>query len=226
MLYSKNHDFFSTNTRLNQNFTQATKILIKDRVFISINSKLNYYFKSISSNLKLDVGYTKSEFKNIINDVNVRNVISNNYGFGLELRSGFEGFFNYHIGKKWNRNEVEIMNNSFANNVSFLDLYFVVNKKLDFQFLLERYYFGNSETYKTYNFLDFDARCKLVKNKLTLVITGKNLFNMKKFTDFSISDIGNSTTEYRLLPRFVLLKMEYRFQHNQRQKLKKHSNEN
>ncbi|WP_336127846.1 carboxypeptidase-like regulatory domain-containing protein [Mesoflavibacter sp. CH_XMU1422-2] len=212
IIYSKNHDFFSTNTTIEQNFTQASKILIEDREFLSINSKLDYYFKFISSNLKLDLGYTKSEFKNIVNNSNLRLVTSNNYNYGLELRSGFKGIFNYHIGTKWTTTEIETtINNSFTDNVSFLDLSFVFNKKFDIQLQSERYYFGNLQTDNTYYFLDFDARYKLIENKLTLGLTGKNLFNTERFRNFSISDIGTSTTEYRLLPRFVLLKLEYRF---------------
>ncbi|WP_303541284.1 MULTISPECIES: carboxypeptidase-like regulatory domain-containing protein [unclassified Cellulophaga] len=212
IIYSKNHDFFSTNTSIQQNFTQAEKILIKDREFISINSKLDYYFKFISSNLKVDLGYTKSEFKNIVNNSNLRLVTSNNYNYGLELRSGFKGIFNYHIGTKWTTTEIETtINNSFTDNVSFLDLSFIFNKSLDFQLQSEHYYFGNLQTDNTYHFLDFDARYKLIENKLTVGLTAKNLFNTERFRNFSISDIETSTTEYRLLPRFVLLKLEYRF---------------
>jgi hypothetical protein len=212
ILYSKNHDFFSTNTFINQNFTQSEKILIKDREFISINSKLDYYFKSISSNLKLDIGFTKSEFKNSVNNSDLREVTSNNYIYGIELRSGFRGVFNYHFGTKWNTTEIlTTIKNSSTDNVSFLDLSFVFTEKFDVQLQSERYFFGNLQTDNTYYFLDFEARYKLIKNKLTLGLTGKNLFNTKKFRNFSVSDIGTSTTEYRLLPRFVLLKMEYRF---------------
>lgn len=100
ILYSKNHDFFSTNSIIQQNFTQTEKILIKDREFVSIKTELNYYFKFISSNLKVDLGYAKSEFKNIINNSNLRLITSNNYDYGLELRSAFKGIFNYHIGTK------------------------------------------------------------------------------------------------------------------------------
>ena len=212
ILYNKNHDFFSTNTELNQNFSRSEKILIKDRELIIINSKLDYYFKSISSNLKLDLGYTKSNFNNIVNNSNLRKVTSNNYNYGLELRSGFSEVFNYHIGTKWNTTEIiTTINNSFTDNVSFIDLSFILNKKLDFQVQSERYYFGNFQTDNEYYFLDFDARYKLIENKLTLGLTGKNLFNSKKFKVFSVSDIGTSTTEYRLLSRFVLMKLEYRF---------------
>jgi hypothetical protein len=212
IIYTKNYDFFSTNTTIKQNFTQAEKILIKDREFVSINSKVDYYFKFISSNLKVDLGYTKSEFKNIVNNSNLRLVISNNYNYGLELRSGFKGLFNYHVGAKWTATEIETtISNSFTDNVSFLDLSFIFNENLDFQLQSERYYFGNLQTDNTYYFLDFDIRYKLIENKLTLGLTGKNLFNTETFRNFSISDIGTSTTEYRLLPRFMLLKLEYRF---------------
>jgi outer membrane receptor protein involved in Fe transport len=95
--------------------------------------------------------------------------------------------------------------------VSFLDLSVVFNDKFDVQMQSEFYYFGNLETDNTYYFLDFDVRYKLIENKLTLGLSAKNLFNTERFRSFSISDIGFSTTEYRLLPRFVLLKMEYRF---------------
>jgi hypothetical protein len=212
ILYNNNHDFFSNNTILNQNLIQTEKILIKNSESINLNLNLDYYFKFISSNLKVDLGYTKSEFKNIVNNSNLRLVTSNNYNYGLELRSGFKGIFNYHIGTKWLTTEIETtINNSFTDNVSFLDLSFIFNKNLNFQLQSERYYFGNLQTDNTYYFLDFDARYKLVENKLTLGLTGKNLFNTEKFRNFSISDIGTSTTEYRLLPRFVLLKLEYRF---------------
>ena len=212
ILYNNNHDFFSNNTILNQNLIQTEKILIKNSESINLNLNLDYYFKFISSNLKVDLGYTKSDFKNIVNNSNLRLVTSNNYNYGLELRSGFKGIFNYHIGTKWLTTEIETtINNSFTDNVSFLDLSFIFNKNLNFQLQSERYYFGNLQTDNTYYFLDFDARYKLVENKLTLGLTGKNLFNTEKFRNFSISDIGTSTTEYRLLPRFVLLKLEYRF---------------
>jgi hypothetical protein len=214
IFYNKNFDFFSSNTLINQNFTQSEKIVIKDRELLSISSKFDYYFKKISSNLKLDLGYSKSNYKNVINNSNLREVTSNNYNYGLELRSGFKGIFNYHIGTKWTTNKIETstIKNSFTDNISFLDVSLVFNDKFNMQFQTERYFFGNlDKNNNTYYFLDFDARYTIKKNKLTLALTGKNLFNTEKFRIFSISDISTSTTEYRLLERFVLLKMEYRF---------------
>lgn len=212
LMYTKNYDFFSSNSIIQQNYTKAEKIVVKDREYIGINSKIDYYFKSISSNLKLDVGYTKSEFKNSVNNTGLRKVTSNNYNYGVNLRSGFRGFFNYHFGTKWNTSQIQsTIKNSFTNNKSFLDLSFVFNKKINAQIQSERYYFGNLKKDAIYNFIDVSATYNLIENKLTLYLTGKNLLNTKKFKSFSISDIGTSTTEYRLLPRFALLKLKYRF---------------
>lgn len=212
LLYSKNHDFFSTNSLIDQNFTQTEKILIKDREIVSFNSKLDYFFKFISSNLKLDLGYSESEFKNIVNNSKLRQVKSNNYNYGLEIRSGFKGVFNYHFGVKWSTTEIKTtVKKSFTDNISFLDLSFVFNDNFDVQLQAERYYFGNLGIDRIYCFLDCVASYKLIEKKLMLGLSGKNLLNTEKFRNFSISDIGSSTTEYRLLPRFLLLNMEYRF---------------
>jgi len=158
------------------------------------------------------LGYSKSEFKNIVNHSDLRQVISNNYNYGVELRSGFSGIFNYHIGTKWTTTQMETtIKDSFTNNMSFLDLSFVFSKTFNFQLQSERYYFGNLHTDNTYYFLDFDVGYKIIENKWALSLIGKNVFNTKTFRTYSVSDIGGTTTEYRLLPRYVLLKMEYRF---------------
>ncbi|MFN5772909.1 carboxypeptidase-like regulatory domain-containing protein, partial [Flavobacterium sp.] len=62
VLYSKNNDFFSTNSIIAQNFSQSEKIIIKDREFLSISSSIDRYFKPIKSNLKINLGATKTNF--------------------------------------------------------------------------------------------------------------------------------------------------------------------
>ncbi len=212
LIYNKNHDFFSTNSIITQNYAQTEKILIKDNSFLSINTNLDYYFNFISSNLKLELGYSENNFKNIINNSNLREIKSKTYNYGFEMRSGFSGIFNYHFGSKWNTNTITTtLKNTYTDNTSFSDLSFVFSDKFDIEVQSERYFFGNLENDNTYYFLDAESRYEILKDKLTLSVSGKNLFNTKTFRNFSISDFGSSTTEYRLLPRYVLLKIEYRF---------------
>jgi hypothetical protein len=213
IVYSKNNNFFSTNSIIAQNFSQSEKIIIKDREFLSISSSIDRYFRPIKSNLKINLGATKTNFKNIVNNSNLREIKQFNADYGFELRSGFRGFFNYHIGSKWNYNEVEttIINN-FTDNMSFLDLSFMFSDKFNIQVQSERYFFGNLDKENNkYYFLDLEARYVFKENKLTFFLSGNNLFNTETFRNYSISDINISQTEYRLMPRYVLLKLEYRF---------------
>lgn len=213
ILYSKNNDFFSTNSVITQNYSQSEKIIIKDREFLSISSSIDRYFKPIKSNLKINLGATKTNFKNSVNNSNLREVKNFNADYGFELRSGFRGFFNYHIGSKWNYNQVETtIKNNFTNNMSFLDLSLIFSDKFNIQVQSERYFFGNLDKENNkYYFLDLETRYVIKENKLTFSLSGNNLFNTEKFRSYSISDINISKTEYRLMPRYVLLKMEYRF---------------
>ncbi|WP_369692190.1 hypothetical protein [Formosa haliotis] len=211
-VYTKNHDFLSTQSVVEQNYSQSEKIRIHDRSFFTISSKLDYYYKSISSNLKLDLGYTKSEFKNSVNNSALRQVTSHNYNYGFELRSGFKGPFNYHLGTKWITSRIETtITNSFTDVVSFIDLTFMFSEIVDVHLQSERYYFGSLTSKNEYYFLDFEANYQVIQSKLKLRLTGKNLCNTKSFRNYTVSDIGTSSTEYRLLPRFVLLGLEYRF---------------
>ena len=213
ILYSKNNDFFSNNSIITQNFLQSEKTIIKDRELLSMSSNIDRYFKTIKSNLKINLGATKTNFKNIVNNSNLREVKNFNADYGFELRSGFRGFFNYHIGSKWNYNEVETTTkNSFTDNMSFLDLSFMFSDKFNIQVQSERYFFGNlDKDNNKYYFLDLEARYLVKENKLTFFLSGNNLFNTETFRNYSISDINISQTEYRLMPRYLLLKMEYRF---------------
>lgn len=213
VVFSKDNDFFSTNTLVAQNFSQTEKILIKDRELLTFSSNIDRYYKSISSNLKLTFSGSKSNFKNIVNDSELREIKINSLNYGVELRSSFRGIFNYHIGSKWNYNEVKTtLANSFTNNITFLDLFFVMNDKLNFQIQTERYFFGNLDNNSNkYYFMDLESRYTIKENKLTFSLSGNNLFNTETFRSYNINDISISKTEYLLQPRYILLKMEYRF---------------
>jgi len=56
-----------------------------------------------------------------------------------------------------------------------------------------------------------EARYTVKENKFTFFLSGNNLLNVETFRNYSISDINISQTEHRLMPRYVLLKMELRF---------------
>jgi hypothetical protein len=100
----------------------------------------------------------------------------------------------------------------FTDNISFLDLSLALSKKFEIQLETERYLFGSlDKDNNKYYFLDLDFRYTVKENKLSFTLTGQNLLDTKTFRNYSIDDISISKTEFRLLPRIILLKAEYRF---------------
>jgi len=213
ILYTKNNNFYSTNSTITQNYTQFNKIIVKDRNIVSIGSNIDRYFKSIKSTFKINIGMSETNFKNVVNNSNLREVKNFNLTYGLEMRSSFSGIFNYNIGSKWNYNQIKSTTiNSNLDNMSFIDLTFIFNDKFNIQLQTERYIFGNlNKDINKYYFLDIDARYVIKQNKLTLFLSGNNLFDTRIFRNISITDISINRLEYKLQPRFLLLKIEYRF---------------
>lgn len=205
------HDYFSTHAFVEQNFVQSEKILAKGRRFVFANSRLDFYMPVILSNLRLDLGYTGFEFQNKVNDSELRDVQSHNYNVGLEVRSVFGKGFNYHAGSRWSISNVRTLQaNSFSKNVTFLDLSVVLHR-FDAQLTCERHYLGQLQPDNTFYFIDVQARYKLIDDKLSIGIEGRNLADIDTYRAFSVNDLGSTTTTYRLLPRFVLLSAEFRF---------------
>ena len=204
---------FSTNTILTQNYSQFEKVLFNNREFLTFFSNIERYFKPISSNFKITVDGSKSNYKNSVNNSDLREINNNSLNYGFEIRSGFKGILNYHIGSKWNYNEIKTTNtNSYTNTMTFIDLSFVINERLNFQIQTERYHFGNlDKDSNKYYFMDLEARYTTPSGKLHFSLSGNNLFNTATFRSYSINDISISKTEYRLQPRYLLLKMEFRF---------------
>lgn len=209
--YIKNHNFISTSTNLTQNYSQASTIILKNREVFNLSTNIDRYFKIIASNVKCNVETAVSNYKNKVNavDLEIKNKL---VSYGFEARSGFRGIFNYHLGFQNNYNEIKASGvNSYTDTVTFLDLYFKINKKINLQLQGERYYFGNLENAtNSYYFADAEIRFD-AKEKLTFFITANNLMNTKVFRDYSITDISTSKTEYKLQPRYIMLKLEFRF---------------
>jgi hypothetical protein len=213
IIYIINNEFLSTNNIVFPNYAVSEKIIVKGRKFLNISSNLDYYVKLIKSNFKLSVAHTYIYFKNIVNGSDLREVQNFSTEYGFEMRSGFKGIFNYHFGSKWSQNKVKSnTENYFINSMSFFDLSLNLSKKANIQLQCERYYFGseNSNT-NVYYFLDLEARYVVKNNKITFFLSGNNLFNKDSFTNFSINDISISRTQFRLQPRYLLIKIEYRF---------------
>lgn len=211
--YNLNDRFLTNNSFISQNFAFSENILLNDKKTVAVTTNINKYFRVIQSSLKFNLNYSNSDFKNIINNSDVRDINNTNYLVGFEVNSAFNGFFNYSIGSSWNYNRVKTnFTNDFLNNSMFATFNFEISDKFNIDLENERYYFGAlSKNNNTYYFVDLQAKYNLIENKLSISLVGNNLTNTKNFKNYTINDFSTNFTEIRLLERFLMLKMEFKF---------------
>lgn len=210
--YSYADEYFSTKSVLSQNYSVSEPIVLNNRSMIFYRLNADYYFKPIKSNFKFTFGGNSSQFQNYVNDSEIRDITSTSVNYGLEIRSGFNGIFNYHIGTKWDYSQFKTTSTSdYINNRIFLNLTFRFSKELYATLHSERYYFGNlTQNKKDFYFSDLNIDYK-VNEKLRLSFILNNIFNTDTFVSYSLTDISVSETSYRLIPQYALLKAEWRF---------------
>ncbi|MDN3706782.1 DUF2012 domain-containing protein [Myroides ceti] len=210
--YGFSDEYFSSQTILAQNYTVSTPIVLKDQSMIYYNLNTDYYFKPIKTNMKIVFGGTSSQYQNYVNESDIRDITSTSINYGMELRSGFSGIFNYHFGTKWDYNKFETTNVfDYTNNRTFVNLNFRFSKKLYAVLQSERYYFGNlSQNKKDFYFSDLNIDYR-PNEKISLRFAVNNIFNTDTFVSYSLTDISISETNYKLIPRYALLRAEFRF---------------
>jgi len=208
LTHIKDHNFLTTNSTINQNFTKSNQIIANNKESLILNVNLDYYLSSLLNNLKFKFNYTSADYKNIINESNLRQFETSTYNIEFQIRSGFKGIFNYHIGSKIVKSHIKSdFNSRNTNLIHFIDLNFNFNKKLCIDLKSENYVLENNDKYY---FIDVDLKYKLIQNKLDISLIGRNLSNTNKYRYLSISDIGNNITEHKLIPRYLLLSLSYK----------------
>lgn len=209
--YTNYHDYLISYNLISQEYSLNNKIIMKNKNDLATKLNVDFYILAIKSNLKLTGTYFFSNYLSGANSLSLVNVKMNNYNFGIELRSAWRKL-NYHLGSRWNFNHItSASSSSVTNNVSFLDLNYNINKKLNFQLKTEKYYFGNwSGNTKNYYFADFNM-LYMMNEKLNFKLQMNNLFNTEYFLDYQLSDFYTSETKYRLLPRLISIGAEYSF---------------
>ena len=210
--YTRRNDYLSSKSVITSEVEKVEKIIFENQDLLNISSSLDQYLKFLSSNLKLKAGYSSTAFKSVVNNT-LRDVKADNYSLGFEFKTAFSSPFNFHLGSEWMKSEIS-STGSFgtSRNFSFLDLMYTPKTKLTFSLRTEAYHqdnsFSNSEPIF---FLNFDARYSIIKNKLSLQLHGQNLTNTKSYTDSFVNEISSVETSYKLIPRYILLKIDYRF---------------
>lgn len=211
-LYLKYFNFFASNYILQKNYTQIEKIKVKNKMLFSFSSDLSFALKKIKNNLKVDVGFSASTYKNQVNSGPIINFKADSYNWGMELHSVFDGFFNYEIGANWAISKIKSTETKLtADNASFAKVTAKISDKINLAIRSELYRFSFEHKKMQYSFVDFNANYIIKKNKINIGISGKNLTNTLKYVSQSISDIVIYSRSYHLRPRMLIFNTEFNF---------------
>lgn len=210
--YTHRNDYISTKSDITADIEEVEKSIFKDQELLNMNGSIDQFIDPLSSNIKLKGGVSHSQFDNIVNN-NINHIEAWNSQFGFEYKSAFFGSFNFHLGSEWFYSHITSAKDfTSSRNLTFLDLNLNVHPKTSFSFRSEAYFFNDEiNTCKPYYFLDFDVRYTIKKNKMSVQLHGENLLNTDRFTNSFVTDISSNQSEYRIIPRYLLLKFNYRF---------------
>ncbi len=210
VLSNWNNKYNTTNTLVNNTYANSISTLDKNKKSISFNTDIDHFIKPVSNNIKITFSVNSGEYRDMINNT-FRLVNSFEINYGLEFRSIFKSFFNYHIGTKWGYSQFKTpVISSFNSNFTFLDFNLKFNKNLFLKFSIERFLFTNLSN-KTFYFSDLNLNYTIPKSRIELSGTVNNIFNSQNFIKTYASDLGLFSESYRLLPRFALVRIRFKF---------------
>lgn len=207
---------FLSNSNIDQDITNIKySYLPVNNNSLNAEFNVNKYVPFLKSTTKLKFNYSLSNYKNIVNNSDLRNNQGKIYNAEFNLKTAFRSFINFennlsytkNISSTHNNNDIivnESLNNSF-------DLILKPSKNI-FLLFTSDYFIPNYGTKtKNYMFLDLSLRYFLNDNGLEFNFYIKNLLNEKNFEEFLVSDISSSVLKTSLLPNYYLISISYDF---------------
>lgn len=210
--YSKQTDAIRYRNTLEKNSALTEAFAMKGGDRLNFNFSSHFVIKRLKGSIMLDVKAGKFNYYNIVNDSGLRKNASYNQNYNLSWRSNFKGAFDFNIGTDWSFSQTK-SEQTFRNSTknSFLDLMFKQGEYFILKIRTEHYNFGGQNKYNNYFFNDIESSYFFKDKKYIIGLNARNLFNVKTFTSYAISDYGYSSSSYRLLPRYILISFKLRF---------------
>jgi len=213
--YQKETGNFFTSSMINENTTRINYFFLpQDNSSWNFNFLVTKYIPFLESTIKLSSNYSISEYKNSINNSELRNNKSQFLYTKLFAKTALDGFINFEntinltesISKSKNSNKFtnRYLNNRFAIILKPAKKWFVL--------LSSDYFLPNREnTSEDYIFLDASIRHRPKNKKFEFNFVAKNLLNEDNFEQIQTSDFSTNIYSTNILPRYFLFNVSYNF---------------
>jgi hypothetical protein len=213
--FQKSTGNFFTNSNITENITQTEYFYLPQ-----VNSnwqmkvQMSKYIPYIESTVKLTSNYSISNFRNVINNSELRQNqrwFLNNaffYKTAFDIPMNIENTFAWQYTNSKNENKQSFINNSWRNNFKII---IKPSKKWVFVFSSD-YYLPDSNR-KDEHFLFLDAILKHIpkSKKWQASFVMRNLTNEEIIEQVITSDISTTIFRSNLLPRYLILNLVWGF---------------
>lgn len=207
--YIKSNTFIGSNLVIAPDYLLSFAEAFPENESLLTNTQINWYFKPLKTNIKLILNGSISSYQNRINGSGIRRLTTRLVSPEVQWRTILTDNFNFNAGTKVD--VVKVIggsNSSIITSNSFADFSYSYTKKINSSLKIERYVINKNTRY---SFINFETSYEVKENKLKFSLSGDNLLNTKFFTSRNITDFTSSLLSYRIQPRFVMLRCEYRF---------------
>ncbi|WP_293939175.1 TonB-dependent receptor [Sphingobacterium sp. UBA5996] len=207
-------DYVGISSRLDPNFSLVQQVLLKDKKSSYFKGDFNYYLRAVHGNFRLDLGMNATDYANLVEGVGSRRIRAASYDYGLSFRSAWNSKLNIYMGYTLQHVNYRTEGKLILNNSrGFLNVFFSMSKNIHCNLKNESYRFGSliGQKSKIYHFSDFTLSYEMRKHRTRFNIIAKNIFNTQFFRNVELTDLYNSSTEYRLLPRYISFGLDISF---------------
>ena len=208
---NQNGGFFA-NSKINEAINRTAYFYLPvDTKTKNFHFNITKYVPFLNSTIKSRTFYSFGNYKNIVNDSDLRNNKTQFLNSELFIKSSFDTNLNFENEIIYNSNTT--IGDFKFNNVNLQNkfkLIFTPTKDLFATFSMDHFIPDLNNQSKSLMFLDTTVSYFLKKN-LELKVNGKNLTNENIFSVIQNSDTSSNKNTMWLLPRYFLLGLDWSF---------------
>ena len=220
VFYFSNSGGYRNNLSVNPFFyvSEKTKNIFPNNS-TNISASIERYFKKIYLRIKLTPRMAFGSYYNTLNGSDIRKSETINTGTDISIRSGYLKWFNFHAGASLSVYNVKTKFLESVSDVqsktvsSFVDFYLRFNKNFLGKINNEFYYAQSPNTLpQKYLFANASLTYFNPTNqKWNFTFSLNNILNTSSFNLTSINDFSAQTTSIKLLPRYFLFEIDFKF---------------
>lgn len=208
LLHSFADKSFGSNSTISEHINLNQYQIVDGGKLTHYNLSITRYLNVISSTLKLSTQQSWSNNPIIINNT-ISEVVNYNANYRIQGTTYFKLPINFKFGFQYNYSEGEFNSQKSTNDYLEGNLDAILKLSDQWLFKLENDYYAINDN--NYWFINADLNYNSENSRFSYRLSANNLSNITEFRDVFISEFHRNETNFRILPRYILFNVKYRF---------------